>query len=173
MSIHTPWPTHRVQTPPCSKPLMHDEQKILFPRTSLSRYFLQESWQHGRVSDTVPSLHWVCGCVVLQMSVCSLNCCSAALGAHGALSLDQSALLFNRKAPLLLRTGSFRKGSTANSWAPGDTILSLESMWSWLEGSCGKEGSKKAMCPSNIQPIVPQAVPLCQASPLSEWLRAV
>lgn len=142
--------------------------------SEVSRYFFQDSWQQGRISDALPSLHWVRGCILLWTSApwpahSAAQATVPTLGTHTALSLAYSSLLLTRSV-LLLRTISSREGSHSKQSGPWchSSILRLQNTWGGLQ-TYRMEECNKATCPSNIWPTAIQAFPLCQASPIT-WM---
>lgn len=170
---YTPWPTYtEYKHSSALSPWSWMSRKSFF--SEVSRYFFQESWQQGRISDALPSLHWVCGCILLWTSAPwpahgAAQATVPALGTHTALSLAYSSLLLTRSV-LLLRTISSREGSHSKQSGPWchSSILRLQNTRGGLQ-TYRIEGCNKAMCPSNIWPTAIQAVPLCQASPIT-WM---
>ena len=79
------------------------------------------------------------------------------------------SLPHSRNALLLLRTSSLREGSHSNSWAPGDTVLSLRprARGAGLEGAVGGRGPTKPHVPrtvTNTPPPLSYSARLLQSS---------
>lgn len=161
-----PWSTHTEYNHPSAlSPYGLMSRKFFFPRFPLQILPLRvpATKYKGRVSDALPSLHWVCRCVLLCTSApwpaahrCHPGYCPRPGPWSPELRLAHSVSL-NRGALLLLRTNSH-----SQQWGPWghSTFLTSQSTWGWLGGGHRKEGSNETVWSSSLGQQQPRLAPL-------------